>query len=220
MEVIDKLASGKAAGKDGIPGEVIRSGKQCLLGPLHSLLLQCWEEGEISQVMRNAIIITLYKNKRDRTDCNNYRAISLLSVVGKLFAWTVLSRLQLLAERIYLESQHGYRSERSSVDMVFSLRLLRPFDLVSRDGLFKMLPLIGCPPKVLSIVKSFQNGMMSTVQSDGDISEEFGIKSGVEQGCVLAPTLFGIFFSLLLKHAFGSSNEIRSCVLRSSHNFF
>jgi len=39
------------------------------------------------------------------------------------------------------------------------------------------------------------------------MSEEFGVKSGVKQGCVLAPTLFGIFFSLLLKHAFGSSDD-------------
>ena len=134
-KAIDKPASGKADGKGSIPGEVIRSGKQCLLGPLHSLLLQCWEEGEVLQDMRNANIITLYKNKGDSTDCNNYRGIFLLSVVGKLFARTVLSRLQLLAERIYPESQCGYRSERSTDDMVFSLRLLQEkcrFPLIKR----------------------------------------------------------------------------------------
>ena len=37
------------------------------------------------------------------------------------------------------------------------------------------------------------------------VSDSFEIKSGVKQGCVLAPTLFGIFFSILLKHAFNSS---------------
>jgi len=70
-----------------------------------------------------------------------------------------------------------------------------------------MLPLIGCSHKLLSIVKSFHNGMMSTVQFGGDMPKEFGIKSSVKQGCVLAPTLFGVFFSLLMKHAFGSSND-------------
>ena len=70
-----------------------------------------------------------------------------------------------------------------------------------------MLPLIGCPPKLLSIVKSFHVGMRGTVQFDGDISSDFEVKSGVKQGCLLAPILFGIFFSLLLKHAFKSSTD-------------
>ena len=37
--------------------------------------------------------------------------------------------------------------------------------------------------------------------------EAFDIRRGVKQGCVLAPTLFRIFFAFLLKHAFGSSTE-------------
>ncbi|XP_067032362.1 uncharacterized protein [Acropora muricata] len=49
--------------------------------------------------------------------------------------------------------------------------------------------------------------MKATIQYEGSVSEPFNIKSGVKQGCVLAPTLFGIFFSLLLKHAFGTSTE-------------
>ena len=85
--------------------------------------------------------------------------------------------------------------------------LTKAFDLVSRDGLFKMLPLIGCPPKLLSIVRSFHHSMMSTVQFDGDMTAEFGVKSGVKQCCVLAPTLFGIFFALLLNHAFKRATD-------------
>ena len=45
--------------------------------------------------MKDAIIITLYKNKSHRGDCNNYYGISLLSVVGKLLAHVVLKRLQV-----------------------------------------------------------------------------------------------------------------------------
>ena len=45
------------------------------------------------------------------------------------------------------------------------------------------------------------------MQYEGYIAEPFDIKSGVKQGCVLAPTLFGIFFSQLLKHAFGTATE-------------
>jgi sulfite reductase beta subunit-like hemoprotein len=51
--------------------------------------------------MRDAKIVTLYKNKGDRSDCNNYRGISLHSKVGKAFARVVLNRLQVqvLADR-------------------------------------------------------------------------------------------------------------------------
>ena len=46
------------------------------------------------------IITTLFKNKGDRSDCNNYRDISLLCVAGKLFARVALRRLQQLAKGV------------------------------------------------------------------------------------------------------------------------
>ena len=62
-------------------------------------------EGEVPQDMRDANIVTLYKNKGDRNDCNNYHDISLLNIVRKLFAKVFLMELQVLAEKIYQESQ-------------------------------------------------------------------------------------------------------------------
>lgn len=85
--------------------------------------------------------------------------------------------------------------------------LTKAFDLVSRDGLFNILLKIGCPPNLYSMIRSFHDDMKATIQYEGSMSEPFNIKSGVKQGCVIAPTLFGIFFSLLLKHAFGTSTE-------------
>lgn len=82
------------------------------------------------------------------------------------------------------------------------INLTKAFDLMCRDGLFKILPKIGCPPKVLSIIRSFLE-CMSTIQFDG----EFWVKSGVKQGCELAPTFFGMFFAILLNHAFSSSED-------------
>ena len=46
------------------------------------------------------------------------------------------------------------------------------------------------------------------MQFNGSFSEPFEISNGVKQGCVLAPTLFGIFFGLLLKHAFDTTTEV------------
>ena len=225
-KAIDSLASGKAPGNDGIPPDLIKHCKTTLLLPLHEVLCQCWQEGVVPQDMRDSKIITLYKNKGVRNDCNNYRGISLLNIVGKVFARVILIRLQKLAERIYPESQCGFRAKRSTIDMVFSLRqlqekcreqqmplyiafidLTKAFDLVSRDGLFKVLPKIGCPPKLQSMIKSFLTDTPGAVQFNGSSSEPFEIRSGVKQGCVLAPTLFGIFFGLLLKHAFDTTTE-------------
>ena len=116
------------------------------------------------QELRDSKILTLYKNKGERSDCNNYRGISLLSIVGKAIARILLVRLQKVADKVYPESQCGFRPNRSTIDMVFSLRqlqekcreqqqplyiafidLTKAFDLVSRDGLFQLLPRIGCP---------------------------------------------------------------------------
>ena len=58
--------------------------------------------------MKDANIMTLYKNKGDRDNCNNYCGISRLSVVGKLLGHVVLKRLQVLADRVYPESQCGF----------------------------------------------------------------------------------------------------------------
>lgn len=155
---MDRLSNGKAPGSDGIAPEVLKKSKPVLLQKLHELLCLCWESGSVPQDMRDANIITLYKNKGDRSDCNSYRGISLLSIVGKAFARVTLSRLQILASRIYPESQCWFRAGRSTIDMIFSLRqlqekcreqqkplyfafidLTKAFDLVSRSGLFKVL---------------------------------------------------------------------------------
>ena len=184
--------------------------------------------------MKDSKIITLYKQKGDKGDCNNYRGILLLSVLGKVFARVILPRLQILADRIYPESQCGFRSGRSTTDMIFSVRqiqekcreqnrplhiafvdLTKAFDMVSREGLFAILQRLGCPPKLLSLQKSLHENMSATVCFEGSTSEKFPICCGVKQGCVLAPTLFGIFFSTLLHHAFSSFSDNDSVYLHT-----
>ncbi|XP_076059404.1 uncharacterized protein LOC143036032 [Oratosquilla oratoria] len=67
-KAIDSLASGKAPGNDGIPPDLIKCCKNTLLQPLHDVLCQCWKEGAVPQDMRDAKIVTLYKNKGERSD--------------------------------------------------------------------------------------------------------------------------------------------------------
>ena len=85
--------------------------------------------------------------------------------------------------------------------------LTKAFDLVSRDGLFKILPKIGCPPNLQIMIESFHTDTKGTVQSNGSSSEQFEIRSGDKQECVLAPTLLGICFGMLLKHEFDPATE-------------
>ena len=62
--------------------------------------------------------------------------------------------------------------------------------------------------------------MNGTVQFDGSSSDPLSIKNGVKQGCVLAPTLFRVFFSLLLCYAFGESEDGIFLHTRSDGNLF
>ena len=98
--------------------------------------------------------------------------------------------------------------------------LTKAFDLVSRDSLFKALRKIGCPPRLHSLIESFHSNMKGTVQFNGNLSEPFDMHSGVKQGRVLAPTLFGIFFALLLRHAFGTAQEGIYLQTRSDSSLF
>jgi len=102
--------------------------------------------------------------------------------------------------------QEKCREDRKSLYMAF-IDLTKTFDLVSREELINILLKIGCPPKLHSLIRSFRDDMKATTQYKGSMSDSFDIKSGVKQGCVLAPTLFSIFVALLLKHAFGTATE-------------
>ena len=111
-KAIDSLASGKAPGSDGILPALIKHCKTTLLQALHELLCQCWKEGAVPQGTRDDKIVTLYKTKGERSDCNNYRGISFHNIISKTFAWVLLIYLQKLAERIYPESHMQWRQTR------------------------------------------------------------------------------------------------------------
>ena len=73
--------------------------------------------------------------------------------------------------------------------------------LLSRDGLWKILSRLGCPPKFLATIRQLHEGQRGQVKQNGTLSDSFPISNGVKQGCVLAPSLFSIFFSMMLREA-------------------
>ena len=79
--------------------------------------------------------------------------------------------------------------------------LTKTFDTVSRNGLWKILVRLGCSPKFLTILCQLHEGQQGQVKHSGSLAESFPISIGVKQGCVLVPTLFSIFFSIMLREA-------------------
>lgn len=75
------------------------------------LIVQMWEEERGPDEFKASRISALYKNKGDRSDCNFFRGIYLLSVPGKAFARVLLNRLMDLSGRILPETQFGFRPD-------------------------------------------------------------------------------------------------------------
>ena len=68
-----------------------------------------WESAELPKYLKDALIMTIYKNKGDKRDCNNYCGISLLSVAGKCLAKIILRCLvSNINDKILPESQCGF----------------------------------------------------------------------------------------------------------------
>ena len=182
---IKQLASGKAAGADGIPPDVYKHGGAAIRKQLLSLYKLCWREGVIPQDFKDADLVHLYKNKGDSKVCDNHRGISLLSIAGKIYARILLNRLMNHIQDIGLipESQNGFMPGRSTIDPCFSLRLLqekcmlhgqdlyllfidltKAFDTVSRPGLWALLGKIGCPDHFIRMIRSFHDDMKVKVR--------------------------------------------------------
>ena len=74
--VFVRLSNNKASGRDAIPADLIKAGRQIIIViTTLRLILKCWRERTVPQEMRVSNIITLYTNKGDRGDYNNYRGI-------------------------------------------------------------------------------------------------------------------------------------------------
>ncbi len=86
------LRNNKAAGPDGIPAEILKAGGDDLLQHLHALILKVWDKEAIPADLRDALVVILFK-KGDRTECENYKGISLLSTTGKILTRIFFKRL-------------------------------------------------------------------------------------------------------------------------------
>ena len=220
-KAITQTSAGKSPGMDGIPAELFKAAGPEAFNTFHAILVSIWEEEDMPSEFKDATIVTLFKNKGSKTDCGNYRGISLLSIAGKILARIILNRLVSdIAEENLPEAQCGFRPNRSTTDMIFTVRqvqekcveqnvdlyvtfvdLTKAFDTVNREALWAILTKLGCPNKFVNLIRLFHDNMTGSVLSGGEASQTFNILNGVKQGCVLAPVLFNLFFARVLDHA-------------------
>jgi len=93
------------------------------------------EEEQIPDDWKKVIIIPIYK-KKDHLDCNNYRGISLQCHCCKLFTSVFRQRPRQITDEIISEEQAGFRPGRSTVDQIFTLRLLAEKHIESSKDLY------------------------------------------------------------------------------------
>lgn len=202
------LDTKKSAGYDGINTRVLKEAAAQLAPSLCQLFNLSFQHSILPQDWKDATISPLFK-KGDPHLCNNYRPISLLSVVSKVCERIVHSRLYKHLERYLPPHQSGFRREdgtelqlariiheisasRDSGDAVMAcfFDLSKAFDRVWHDGLIAKLEHCNVAGTVLSWLRAYLTGRRQRVAVEGTTSDWLLIPAGVPQGSVLGPLLF------------------------------
>ena len=113
-EAVKKLKTGKAAGFDNTPAELIKNGGECTTDVLHKICNSVQKTGEWPSQWTRSLVIPLPK-KGSLLKCNNYRTISLINHPRKVLLRVICYRMKLQAEGILSEEQAGFRPGRSTV---------------------------------------------------------------------------------------------------------
>nr|VZI37600.1 unnamed protein product [Spirometra erinaceieuropaei] len=78
IRAVQQLFGGKSPGSDAVPTEVYKHGGSRLMDHLNAFFQEVWRQGDVSQDVKEATIVHLYKRKGDRQVCDNHRGMSML----------------------------------------------------------------------------------------------------------------------------------------------
>ena len=169
--------------------------------------------------MGEGLIFPLHKEGDPRLP-DNYRGITLLSVVGKIYTMALNRRVMQWCEdrNVLVEEQAGFRIGRSTVDQIFVLSELirarmtkgqktycafldirKAYDTVWRDGLMKRLIEVGLKGKMWRVLHNLYLIVESCVLVGQDRTNWFPLNAGLRQGCILSPILFAVFIDGLAR---------------------
>jgi hypothetical protein len=114
----------KSPGSDQILAEQIQAEGEILLSVNHKLNNSVWNKEGLPDQWEESIIVPDHK-RGDKTDCNNYHGISLLSTSYNILSNILLSRLGPYIDEIIGDHQYGFRRNRSTTDQIFCIRQIR-----------------------------------------------------------------------------------------------
>ena len=215
-DCIESSKKGKAAGPDNVRIEYLSELPSEGLQFLCSLFNKILDSGIVPDDWTVGIILPLFKKKGAPEDPNNYRGITLLSCISKLFTAILNHRInKFMNENGLLGSeQAGFRSGQSTMDHVFVLHHIldyyrqkgkpiycafvdysKAFDLVNRSALWEKLINQGISGKILTVIQNMYSSAKSCVRANGQLSDFFKCTAGVRQGENLSPILFAIYIN-------------------------
>ena len=161
-------------------------------------------------------MVPVFKNVGERSTPKNYRPVSLLSVVSKVFEKLVNNRIVDHLENcgLFSDFQYGFRSSRSTPDLLtvvsdriarafnrsgatraVALDISKAFDRVWHAGLLHKLKSYGISGQIFGLISSFLSNRRLRVVLDGKSSQEYPVNAGVPQGSILGPTRFLLYIN-------------------------
>ena len=210
---ISSLKSGKASSKDMIANEILKTLNRHNVTFLTDLFNACFEAGVYPW---NANIITPLHKKGSKDDPDNYRAVAVSSVIGKLFSTILLERFIKFRNEKCPDppNQLGFTKGAQTYDHIFTMQTIsakykkrgkpvyaifvdfrKAFDSVCRQALFFKLAQSGATGKFYNVLRDMYANSYGYIKLSGHLSKRFDIKKGTEQGHPLSPDLFKHFLS-------------------------
>lgn len=236
---IGKLKNNKAYGCDLVINEYIKSTKSIMLPIYLKLFNIVLNSGIIPSSWIYGIITPIYKNKGNHNNPDNYRGITILSCIGKLFTSLLNERLTQFAERMNLigTEQAGFRKQYSTIDHIYTLKSLidiylskgkklyctfvdykKAFDSIDRINMWSKLLKCGINGNIFSVIYNLYKGAKSSIKNNNKLSDCFPCLIGVRQGENLSPLLFSLYLNDLkeyMSRAYSGLNSIHHSMIEA-----